>query len=362
MRSSLKVACLLFALAPGLARAADVAAELGLTEAPVALRDMKGWTKPKKIVVSADSPARLAWYKEVVTGVEVVGPANPKEALEKGKDADAFVGFCSAQLAEVAPKVRWMQSIQANVDPPCTTVPGIVNGNIILTTMRVVNGPNVAEHTLALMLMLGRQLNTYYDYQRDEKWQGRSQTSITDLYGKNLLVVGLGAIGTDVAKRADAFGMKVTATRNSSHEGPPFVSYVGLPDELPKLIAEADFVVNVLPLTPETKNLFDAAMFARMKPTAYFINVGRGGSVVTDDLVAALKAKKIAGAALDVVDPDPLTPGHPLWHIPNVVITPHVASFSEAKGDRAQAMMRENARRFVAGDKMLSVLDLKKGY
>ena len=137
---------------------------------------------------------------------------------------------------------------------------------------------------------------------------------------------------------------------------------MGLADELPKLIGQADIVVNVTPLTPETTGLFNAAMFARMKPTAYFINVGRGKSVVTDDLLAALKTGVIAGAGLDVVDPEPLPKDHPLWHAPNVVITPHVAGSSELKLDRAWLAIRENLRRYVAGDKLYSVVDVRRGY
>src|SRR5262249_54040953 len=153
----------------------------------------------------------------------------------------------------------------------------------------------------------------------------RPPAKVVDLEGRTLLIAGLGGIGIDIAERAHAFKMRIIATRATGHEGPSYVEYVGLADELPKLITQADFVVDVLPLTPETQGVFNAAMFARMKPSAYFINVGRGQTVVTDDLVAALNAKKIAGAGLDVTDPEPLPKGHPLWKAPNTVITPHVA-------------------------------------
>ncbi len=129
-----------------------------------------------------------------------------------------------------------------------------------------------------------------------------------------MLVVGLGGIGTEVARRTHALGMRVTATRASGHAGPDFVSYVGLPDELPKLAKEADYIVNCAPLTPQTTGIFNAEFFAALKPTAYFLNVGRGKSVVSADLAAALTAGRLAGAALDVVDPEPLPPDSPLWH------------------------------------------------
>ena len=156
--------------------------------------------------------------------------------------------------------------------------------------------------------------------------------------------------------------MKVIATRASSHEGPAFVNYVGLSDELPKLIADADVVVSALPLISATTNLFDAKMFARMKKTAYFINVGRGGSVVTDDLVAALNAGTIAGAGLDVTEPEPLPKDHPLWKAKNIIITPHMSAQSDLGLAARDLILREQVRRFAAGDKLLSVIDFKKGY
>jgi D-2-hydroxyacid dehydrogenase (NADP+) len=156
--------------------------------------------------------------------------------------------------------------------------------------------------------------------------------------------------------------MKVIATRASSRDKPDFVSYVGLADELPTLISQADVVVAALPLVPATTNLFDARMFARMKKTAYFINVGRGGSVVTHDLVAALNNGVIAGAGLDVTEPEPLPSDHALWKAKNIIITPHMSAQSDlGQGVRA-TIFREQVRRFANGDKLLSVVDPSKGY
>jgi phosphoglycerate dehydrogenase-like enzyme len=177
-----------------------------------------------------------------------------------------------------------------------------------------------------------------------------------------MLVVGLGGIGTEVAKRAHAMGMRVTATRASGHSGPEFVSYVGLPAELPKLAAQADVIVNTAPLTPETTGMFDAVFFAKMKPSAYFINVARGGSVVTSALVDVLKSNRIAGAALDVTDPEPLPRNHPLWALSNVIITPHVANDSDLGLDTQVTITTENLRRYLNGERMLSVVDTSKGY
>jgi len=137
---------------------------------------------------------------------------------------------------------------------------------------------------------------------------------------------------------------------------------VGAPDELVKLAKDADFIVNCTPLTRETTGLFNKEVFAIMKPSAYFINVGRGGSVVTADLIQALKAGRIAGAGLDVTDPEPLPARSALWHLSNVVITPHVSAYSPMASDMGVAVLQENLRRYVAGEPMLSVVDIERGY
>ena len=136
---------------------------------------------------------------------------------------------------------------------------------------------------------------------------------------------------------------------------------MGLSDELDQLIGEADIVVNALPLTDATAGLFDRALFEKMRRSAHFINVGRGGTVVTDDLVAALESGHIAGAGLDVADPEPLPVDHPLWQMPNVIITPHISSTG---ADRAYhlILLREDVPRYLAGDALLNVVDPERGY
>jgi phosphoglycerate dehydrogenase-like enzyme len=183
-----------------------------------------------------------------------------------------------------------------------------------------------------------------------------------EIEGKTLLVVGLGGIGTEVAKRAHALGMNVVATRASGRDGPDFVSYVGLPAELRQLAGKSDFIVNTVPLTAQTTAMFDAKFFAAARKGAYFFNVGRGASVVQDDLVAALRSGQIAGAGLDVTDPEPLPADHPLWTFRNVIITPHVATASDLGPGSRIAIARENLRRYAAGEPLLSVVDLVKGY
>jgi phosphoglycerate dehydrogenase-like enzyme len=183
-----------------------------------------------------------------------------------------------------------------------------------------------------------------------------------ELEGRTVLVVGLGGIGTQVAKRAHGLGMRVIATRGSRREGPDYVDYVGLADEVNELAGQADVVINTAPLTAGTRGMFNAAFFAAMKPSAYFISVGRGASTVTDDLVAALESGSIRGAGLDVTDPEPLPPGHPLWSMPRVIITPHTGGRSDKGRDRLFLLVQENLRRYVNGEPMLSVVDIERGY
>jgi len=155
--------------------------------------------------------------------------------------------------------------------------------------------------------------------------------------------------------------MRVVGTRRSSREGPAFVDYVGLSDELFELAADADFIVNALPLTPETRGLFDAAFFEAARDGAYFVSIGRGASTVTDDLLAALESGAIAGAGLDVTDPEPLPGDHPLWQVENVIITPHIGG-AGGNFDRHLVLLRENLRRFIAGDALYNMVDPAKGY
>jgi phosphoglycerate dehydrogenase-like enzyme len=156
--------------------------------------------------------------------------------------------------------------------------------------------------------------------------------------------------------------MRVIATRRSSREGPDFVEYVGLADELLELAKESHVIASALPLTDDTVGLFDEEFFNSVREGTLFINVGRGESVVTDDLVAALESGRIGGAGLDVTDPEPLSPGHPLWTTPNTILTPHVANGSSVSVSRAVTVVMENLRRYVAGRPMLNVVDVERGY
>ena len=236
--------------------------------------------------------------------------------------------------------------------------------SLLMTNMRGIDSPVIAEHAIALMLALAHGLDRFAIDTANGVMSRENADGLPMqmLEGKTLLVAGLGGIGTEVASRAAGLGMSVIATRQGGSGKPDFVRYVGQPDELLTLARQADVIVCALPLTPQTTGLFDANFFDVLKPNALFINIARGGSVVTADLVAALQAGKLAGAGLDVTDPEPLPPGHPLWKAPRVLITPHISARSDLPGDARWTIAAENLRRYVAGERMLSVVDLALGY
>jgi phosphoglycerate dehydrogenase-like enzyme len=352
---------------------AKVIAELRLTESERPLREMReGWEPPMKVMVHVrDDQSRLAWMEKARppgSDITMIAVADKEEALAKLDGVDGLIGsvrWCTRDLLQAGEALRWVHTNAAGVNE--CDMETMRARNIILTNQQRTFAPEISDHVIGLLLGLTRGLDGNLKAQFQGKWQrgNVSRERLWRLEDRTMLVVGLGGIGTEVARKAHALGMRVIATRNSSREGPDFVDYVGLSHELSDLIGDADVVVNATPLTPETTGLFDAEMFARMQPHAYFISVGRGPTTVTEDLIAALENGVIGGAGLDVTDPEPLPDNHPLMFAPNIIITPHMsASGVEAgpSGDRPWRVMREQLRRFIAGDKMLSVVDLEQGY
>lgn len=347
---------------------ADLISRLRLEESPTPVKERPDWRVPKKIVVLGGLRDRAA-FAAAAPGAQVVVVRDVASAAREARDADIIVGLtsypgiCEPEIIDHAKQLRWIHSLSAGVER-CMALPSVESRNLLVTNMRHVDSAAIAEHAIALALALAHGLRTAVIDTTSGRWSrgDAAATQVQVLTGKTLLVVGLGGIGTEVAKRAHGLGMKVIATRASSRKGPDYVSYVGTPAELLTLAKTADVVVNAAPLTKETRGVFDVRFFDVLKPNALFINVARGGSVVTEDLVKALNDHRIAGAGLDVVDPEPLPPGHPLWKAPNVIITPHVSSRSDLPGEDRWLLARENLRRYVAGEKMLSVVDLKRGY
>jgi len=350
-----------------LAPAADVPSQtgavtldsLGLQPSGPPVREHPGWRAPKLILVSGQLQDQLPSLAAAFPSVKFIEVSRASE--REVAAADATIGVCSAEVLGKATHLQWIQWLAAGVER-CVQQPQLRERHIILTNMQRIQGPSMAEHVIALMLVLSRHLDYFLREQSQAHWAQEGTPQLIDLQGRTVLIVGLGGIGTEVAQRAHALGMRIIATRASGHGGPDYVSYVGAPDELLKLTREADYVVNCAPLTPQTTGIFNQEFFATMKATAYFINVGRGKSVVTADLVTALAAGKIAGAGLDVVDPEPLPADSALWRAPHLVITPHVSADTAAAAQQRMALVTENLRRYSAGESLLAVVDPARGY
>jgi phosphoglycerate dehydrogenase-like enzyme len=351
------------------AETAKLIQELGLKQSPQPVREASHWQKPRRIVVLMEArqresrPDAVKWLKPVAGDAELVVAKSREEAANLLDGADVLLGYCTQETLNNGKALRYILNYSAGVDR-CTSAPLIQERDLLVTNMQRIYAPGIAEHTIGMMYMLTRKLHVFHDRQREQQWDRSAvkRTEMWEVQGRTLLVVGLGGIGTQIARRANALGMRVIATRNSSREGPDFVAYVGLSHELAELAGQADVVVNATPLTPATTGLFDRKLFAIMKPGAYFINVGRGKSVVTGDLIEALNTGHLGGAALDVQDPEPLPPGHPLWSARNIIITPHISAGSDAQMERFWLVVRENLRRYTQGERMLNVVDVKRGY
>src|ERR1700722_12780958 len=349
----------------------DLIKSLQLVAAPAPVKQRADWRVPRKVMLlefgKQDWAPRLAEFTAAAPATQVVVVHNMTEALAQAAGTDALVGFnpeiCAPQLLAAASDLRWIESLAAGVEN-CLAVPGLRERGLLLTNMRAVDAAVIAEHAIALTLAIAHGLDVFAVDSANAQWSFAhgATTPMQSLEGKTLLVVGLGGIGTEVARRAHGLGMTVVATRDGDRNGPSFVSHVGAPAELAQLAKRADVIVSCVPLTPVTQGMFDANFFALLKPTAIFVNISRGGTMVMADLTRALSDRRLAGAGLDVADPEPLPAGNPLWHAPHVLITPHISSRSDLPGEARWTLAVENLRRYANGEKMLSVVDLTKGY
>ncbi len=366
------IACMLLGVAaPGLA-ASDVAATLtrhAIQEHPTAAREDPRWRPPRKILLLqfGQSWSQPEAIRAASRNADLVIATNAAAAIAAAADADVIMGYnpeiCDPRIINGARQLRWLASLSAGVES-CMELPAVKSRSLMMTNMRGVDSPVIAEHAIALMLALAHGLDRFAVDTSQSVWSRTSAARVPMqfLEGKTLLVSGLGGIGTEVARRAHGLGMNVVATRVGGTGKPDFVSHVGQPAELLALARTADVVISAVPLTPETTDLYNKQFFAALKPTAFFINIARGGSVVTEELMAALNEGRLAGAGLDVVDPEPLPPSHPLWKSPRILFTPHISSSSDLPGEARWTIAVDNLRRYAAGEKMLNMVDLARGF
>jgi phosphoglycerate dehydrogenase-like enzyme len=281
-------------------------------------------------------------------GVELVAkPAPDVELLVLGHE----FGDDVPELLKQLPGLKVVQAFSAGVDWLLPLIPP----GVVLCSAVGVHDASVSEWVVAVMLAMRRRLPEFGDAQRRADWNPKiaepdqsSNHPIEDLDGQVVLVLGYGSIGKALALRLAPFGVRLVGIAQRARRD------AEAPDSLPRFLPEADVVVDLLPLTPDTKKMVGAEFFAQMKAGALFVNAGRGGTVDTDALLSVLRSGHIR-AALDVTDPEPLPAGHPLWHAPNVLITPHVAGNVAREEARAYQFAGEQLRRYATGRPMLGV-------
>jgi phosphoglycerate dehydrogenase-like enzyme len=316
----------------------------------------------KKIVFYNPAPGQVEEFQAISPKVKMVG-ATPATIQTEIADADAFIGVITPEMFAAAKNLKWVAAMSAGVEN-ILWVPGAEafrNSNVILTNNKEVQGIEIADHAMALLLYTSRALNVFGENKRSENWQPRPFPGI-ELRGKTALIIGVGGIGTNIALRAWAFGMHVIGV---DPEDKPIVAYIDRivkPDQLDEVVPLADVVFISAPDTPKSHKMFGAKEFDLMKNNSYFVAVSRGGVYDMPGLVKALDSKKLAGAGVDVTDPEPLPKGHPLWQFNNVMITPHIAGRSDHDNERMTGTIKENVRRFAEGMPMINVVDKLKGY
>jgi phosphoglycerate dehydrogenase-like enzyme len=283
-----------------------------------------------------------------------------EDAAEAIAEADAAYGTIPPDLFARAERLRWIQAPLAGLGADWFH-PALVDSDVVVTNMRGIYNEHLANHAVGFLLGLSRRFDVFFGRQVRGEWR-RGETMI-DLASSTVLIVGVGGSGSEAGRLCDAFGMRVLGVDPRATEAPPGFGEVVGPELLDDRLGQADFVIITTPETPETRHLFDAGRFAAMKRGSYLINIARGVCVVTDDLVESLRSSHLAGAGLDVVDPEPLPPEHPLWTLPGVLITPHVA-IAGAPGwyERRTAILLENCRRFTQGDELVNVVDKRRWF
>ncbi len=289
-----------------------------------------------------------------------VVPDSKSSALE---EAEVVIGNVDGSVLQRATKLKWVQVLHAGVE---NMPKEMVAHPLVLTNMQRIFAPVIAESAIALLLSLTRGLVQFAipNFQQ-KKWEGdpRGETKLDDLYHKTIGIVGMGGIGSETARRLHyGFNMRVLATDAKALAKPDFVEELHDPTWFMEMVPKVDVLMSAAPLTKETRQMFNDEVFSKMKPSSYFINVSRGGLVKQDALVEALKSKKIRGAGLDVVTPEPLPADNPLWTCPNLVITAHNSTQADSRYERMFGLVMENVRRYSLGLPLMNVVDKEKGY
>lgn len=310
---------------------------------------------PPQTDTTRDWARRLA---EAVPDARVVVCEDADIAAREIVDAEAAFGWLGKELLSKAANLRWLQAPMA-APPAGYYYPELVGHSVRVTNFREIYNDHIGAHILAFVLAFARGLHVFIPQQLRREWKKSPLEAgdVMHLPEATALIVGLGGIGAEAARLLAAFGVTVLATdarRTAASDG---VSELYPPGALDALLPRADFVILTVPHTPVTEGFFNRARFQRMKRTAFFINIGRGMTTKLDDLVAALQAGEIAGAGLDVYEREPLPTEHPLWTMPNVLLTPHMAGHGPYLNDRRFDIVADNCRAFAAGQPLRNEVD-----
>ncbi|HZA95570.1 MAG TPA: D-2-hydroxyacid dehydrogenase [Burkholderiaceae bacterium] len=300
------------------------------------------------------------WAKRLAAAqpdLSILIAENESEAAEAIGSVNAVFGTVPPALLRSASKLRWIQAPQA-APPAGWYYPELVEHPAVVTNFREIFNDHIGAHIMAFVLAFARGLHQYLPQQLKREWRPAPlDTGVIHLPEATMLIVGVGGIGAETARLAAAFGMQVIGVDARRLDTPPGVAELHQPAALDSLLPRADFVVLTIPHTPTTKGLMNRARFQLMKRSAFFINIGRGMTTRLDDLVGALGAGEIAGAALDVFEQEPLAADHPLWSMPGVLITPHTAGYGPYLDERRYDILSDNCRRFMAGQPLRNVVD-----
>jgi phosphoglycerate dehydrogenase-like enzyme len=309
---------------------------------------------PPQTTLTRQWATRLA---DTIPGMKLIFAEDADAAAAAIVTTDAAFGTLPPDLLAKAQRLRWLQAPQA-APPAGYYYPELVAHPLTVTNFREIYNDHISAHILAFVLAFARGLHVYIPQQLRREWKKPPEDrGVVPLPGSTALIVGLGGIGAETARLLAAFGVRVLAVDARRSDKPEHVAELQQPEALDSLLPQADFVILTVPHTPATEGFFNRAKFRLMKPTAFFINIGRGMTTKLDDLVAALQAGEIAGAALDVYEQEPLPAEHPLWGMPNVLMTPHMAGYGPHLNERRFQIIQDNCRAFAEGRDLRNVVD-----
>ncbi len=330
------------------------------------------------VIYPAVEPNRYERIAAAAGPMSVINADSMAAAQAAMPRADAFFGKLTAPLLALAERLAWVQSPTASLEH--YLFPELIEHPCVLTNMRGLYSDVIADHVLGFVICFARNFHRYVRQQAQGVWSpvggehqrsnfvsGPGTTSAIDhahlhLADATMGIFGYGAIGREVGRRARGFGMHVLAIDPNPLDSDQSGIEAWPLDRMPELLRQSDFVVIAAPHTPQTQRLFDRSVLAHMKSTAYLINIGRGAIVVLADLVDALRTGRIAGAGLDVFETEPLPADHPLWHLDNVILTPHIAGTSVRIAERHLAVVVENVGRFVRRESLVNVVDKRQWF